>query len=109
MIDWIDLPNLIALTTGGYSFYYTKRLSLESLIIDDWLIDTIFLILLHSLQESIHSMKQQLWVWIVWWYMIDWFDLPNLNTFITGYKSFYETTTLSLNSMMIYDWLIWSS
>ena len=53
--------------------------------------------------------KQQVWVWIVWWYMIDWFDLPNLTTFNTGYDSFYETTSLSLESMMIYDWLIWSS
>ena len=56
-----------------------------------------------------HSMKQRVWIWQVWWYMIDWFDLPKLTTFTTGYHSFEYTTSLSLNSMMIYDWLIWSS
>ena len=69
------------------------------------MIDLIFLILLHSLQEIIHSEKQQVWVWIVWWYMVDWFDLPNLTSFTTWDESFYETTSLSLSSTS----LIWSS
>ena len=59
--------------------------------------------------DDIHSLKQQVWDWKAWWYMIDWFDLPTLTTFTTGYHSFYETTSLSLESMMIYDWLLWSS
>ena len=51
-------------------------------------------------------MKQQLWVWIVWWYMIDWFDLPTLTTFTTGEYSFCQTTSLSLSSRLIDNWLI---
>ena len=108
MIDWFDLPNLTTFNTDN-SFYETTSLSLNSMMMYDWLIDSIFLISLHSLQEEDHSMKQEVWVWIVWWYMIDWFDLPNLTTFTTGDGSFYYTTGLNLNSMMIYDWLIWSS
>ena len=35
--------------------------------------------------------------------MVDRFDLPNINTFTTGCKSFYETRSLSLDSMMSDD------
>ena len=73
------------------------------------MIDLIFLISPHSLQEIIHSRKQQVCVCQVWWMMIDWFDLPNLTTFTTGRYSFYSTTSLSLNSIMMIGWLIWSS
>ena len=136
-----DLPQLTTFTTGEDSFYETRSLSLDSMMIDNWLIwsslshhihyrrfviqwnkkfefikcddiwliDLIFLNSLHSLQDHVHSKKQEVWVCQVWWYMIDWFDLPNLTTFTTGSGSFEETTSLSLSSMMIYDWLTWSS
>ena len=68
------------------------------------MIDLIFLISLHSLQEMIHSKEQQVWVWIVWWYMIDWFDLPNLTTFTTGSRSFCNTNSIILDSMTIVKW-----
>ena len=38
--------------------------------------------------------------------MIDWFDLPNLTTFTTGNRSFFETTSLKLEGTMNDDWLI---
>ena len=51
-----------------------------------------------------------IWVYQVVWLMIDWFDLPELTSFITGFGSFYETDSLSLSSSLIDDWwLIWSS
>ena len=105
MIDWFDLPNLTTFTTGSESFYKTTSLSLESLIMK-WLIDMIFLNSLHSGLDIGHSIQQQVWIWIVWWYMIDWFDLPNLTTFTPGVDSFYySTTSLSLSSTLI-EWLI---
>ena len=135
MIDWFDLPQLTTLSLG---FSSITSFSLSSMMIYDcliwsssthyvvfrffinnkfefewydewWLIDLIFLISLHSLQENIHSLKQQVWVYQVWWYLIAWFDLPKLTTFTTGDYSFYKTTILRLSSMVIYDWLIWSS
>ena len=60
------------------------------------------------LRNMNHSIRQQVWVWRVWWLIVDWFDLPNLSTFTTGDHSFYETTSLSLSSLMIDDWFIWS-
>ena len=62
------------------------------------MIDLIFLISLHSLQESIHSIKQQVWDWIVWWYMIDWFDLPKLSSLSLGWRSFADTRSITLSS-----------
>ena len=76
---------------------------------DRWLIDLIFLNSLSLSQVVVHSEKQRVWVWIVWWLMIDWFDLPNLSTFTTGDQSFEKTKSLSLSSLMINCWLIWSS
>ena len=76
----------------------------------DWkLIDLIFHNSLHSLQEMIHSKKQQVSIWIVPWYMIDWFDLPQLTSFITGSKSFHYTDSLILDSIVMIGWLIGSS
>ena len=49
-----------------------------------------------------------IWIYQVVWLMIDWFDLPELTTFITGDDSFYESS-LSLSSSLMVDWLIWSS
>ena len=68
----------------------------------DWLI---FLISLNSKQEQDHSGQQRVWVYQVVQLLIDWFDLPNLTTFTTGYQSFYKTRSLSINSM-IDIWLI---
>ena len=70
--------------------------------------DLIFLILLHSLQEIGHS-RIQVWVYQVTWLMIEWFDLPNLTTFITGTWSFSKATCLFLESEVIDYWLIRSS
>ena len=66
----------------------------------------IFLNSPNSLQEIIHSIIQQIWVYQVWWLTIDWIDLPKLTTFTTGSESFFETRSLSLSSLMIGDWLI---
>ena len=109
-IDFSRFVNVRMIDVGMISFGKVESVLISSMMIDDnWLIDLIFLNSLHSLQEGFHSMKQQVWVWKVWWYMNDWIDLPNLNTFTTGEDSFYRTRSLSLSSMMIYDWLIWSS
>ena len=105
MIEWFDLPQLTSFTTGDHSFEYTRYLSLSSMMIDKWLIELIFLHSLHSLQDNDLSTKRVVWAYQVWCLMIEWFDLPKLTTFTTEYRSFYETTSLSLSSM-IYDWLI---
>lgn len=41
--------------------------------------------------------------------MIDYYDLPHLTSFITENYSFDGLDSLSLISIMIGDWLIWSS
>ena len=58
----------------------------------------IFLNSLHSLQDMNHSKKQQVWVWKVWWYMIVWFDLPNLTRIELGKYSFSYTKSINLSS-----------
>ena len=58
----------------------------------------IFLNSLHSLQERDHSEKQQVWVCQVWWYMIDWFDLPKLSSLSLGNYSFSYTRSITLSS-----------
>ena len=65
---------------------------------DNWLIDLIFLNSLHSLQKIVHSNTQQVWVCQVWWYMIDWFDLPKLSTLTLASCSFSETKSITLSS-----------
>ena len=109
LVHWFDLPNLISFITEDYSFNKTTSLSLDSMMIDSSLIDLIFLNSLHLLHHHIHSMKQKVWIWQVWWLSIDWFDLPNLMSFITEDYSFYKTNSLILDSMIIEYWLIRSS
>ena len=58
----------------------------------------IFLNSLHSLQKIVHSNTQQVWVCQVWWYMIDWFDLPKLFTLSLDYDSFANTRSITLSS-----------
>ena len=65
------------------------------------MIDLIFLISIHSLQEGIHSFLQQVWVWIVWWYMIDWFDLPKLSSLSLDCDSFANTRSITLSSISL--------
>ena len=48
-----------------------------------------------------HSIIQQVWVWIVWWYMIDWFDLPKLITLSLGRYSFPDIRSITLSSTSI--------
>lgn len=67
----------------------------------------IFRILPCSVQEMNHSVKQQVRVWQVWWLLIDWIDLPEFTTFITGGHSFTFTTSLCLSSCLIIDWSSW--
>lgn len=45
----------------------------------------------------------------VTWLLINWFDLPQLAVFNTGDDSFYESEAFSMSSMIIADWIIWSS
>ena len=76
---------------------------------DYWLIDLIFLISLHSLQDTVHSIEQQAWVWKVLCLIIDWFDLPQLTTLTAGDDSFSRARSLCMESDLILNWLILSS
>ena len=43
---------------------------------------------------------QQVWVWIVWWYIIDWYDLTKLTTFKTGQVSFVSINSLNVKGII---------
>ena len=74
------------------------------------LISLSFIMYLWLMLVSVVCSVLGIWVYQVVWLMIDWFDLPELTSFITGFGSFYETDSLSLSSSLIDDWwLIWSS
>ena len=109
VIKWIDLPNLTTFETGENSFSETTSLNLSSSF--EWLLtDMIFLLLLHSIREIIHSITYQVWFWKVNWLDINWFDLPKLTNFTTGgYWSFRETTSVILSSILNEYWLTGSS
>ena len=105
MIDWFDLPKLITFTAGSSSFVETTSLSLSSMIIDDWLIWSYSTHYIQNRRLFIHRNNKFKFIKYDSW-IIDWFDLPKLTTFTTGYMSFSSTKVLSFSSDVIDDLLI---
>ena len=57
-IDFSRFENVTVIDVGYKSLEGVKNLNLTSMIIDVRLIDLIFLILIHSIQDSNHSIQQ---------------------------------------------------
>lgn len=56
-------------------------------------------------QDLVHSTTVKNWLSRVWWWAIDWIDLPSLKLFKTGKKAFHKVQSLTLSSVMIDDWM----
>ena len=110
----IDLIQLIWSSSINYIYYRRVVILWNNWIEFDWFdwfdpIHSIFLNYLHLLQKGVHSEKQLNWVWLVWLISFNSFDLPRLTTITTCCYSFYETTSLSLTSLIDLLHFIWSS
>ena len=71
------------------------------------MVDLIFLNSLQSLSDLFHSRQQQVLVYQVIWFMIDWCDVPKLTEFTAGDYTFRNTDSLSFKGtiwLMIDDW-----
>lgn len=107
--DWLNWSSSARCFRLWREYIQTEQNSDIQQLIDWWLIDMVFLNFQVYRQDLAPFTSVRVWLWKVWWWLIDWLDLPNLKLFKTGKKSFHKVKSLVLSSMVTDNWLIRSS
>lgn len=64
----------------------------------------IFLSWLHWTSNRMLSVEQRVWIWQVWFAVVDECDLPAFHSLSIGNQSFFNGTRLSLSSDIVIEW-----